>query len=287
MSIMPEDDRVKRFPEPATGAIMLKNHPQRPKQYMTRKLVIANQKGGIGKSTTVANLGRAFAEAGYRTLLIDLDPQGGLGACYGVDSYSVPRSTYHLLMRPTTSIARLLHPVAPRLALLPANPALANAELNLASHADNTLRLRDALRHTAIPFDFVLIDTPPSLGILMVNGLVAADELLIPIQTQYLAMRGVRSILDTLKRIRQTGMNPDLKLGGVLGTLFQAEEAQAQEALAEMRAVFGEQMFQTVLAYCPEVAEAPAAGQSILDYQPNHPCAQAYRTLAKEILNYG
>jgi len=254
---------------------------------MTRTLVIANQKGGIGKSTAAANLGRAFADKGHRVLLIDLDPQGGLSASLGVNSFEVKRSTYSMLMHPASSMARVLRPVAHYLALAPASFDLSNAEITLASQADGAMRLRDALARNQIPFDFIIIDTPPTLGLLSANGMVAAQELLVPIQCQYLAMRGVRSVLDTLKRMNKTGMNPNLKLGGVFGTMYHPDSVQSQEAVDEMRDVFGDQMFHTVLNFCDVVAEAPAAGQSLLDYAPEHECTQAYRALAEEILNNG
>jgi chromosome partitioning protein len=253
---------------------------------MTRKIVIANQKGGIGKSTAAVNLGRAFSEKGYRVLLIDLDPQGGLSASLGVNSFEVTRSTYSLLMNPTTSMARVLRPVAHYVALAPASIDLSSAEIMLASQADGVTRLRDSLVRNQIPFDFVIIDTPPMLGVLTANGLVAAEDLLIPIQAQYLAMRGVRSILDALDRIKQTGMNPHLKLRGVFATFYRPDSIHSQEALAEMREVFGTQMFSTIVEYNDIVPEAPAAGQSLLDYAPDHPITQAYRALAEEILKH-
>jgi chromosome partitioning protein len=254
---------------------------------MTRTLVIANQKGGIGKSTTTANLGRAFSEKGFRVLLIDLDPQGGLSACLGVNSFETRRSTYSLLTHPNASLARVLRPIAQYLALAPASMDLSYAEIMLASQADGVTRLRDVLARNQIPFDFILIDTPPTLGVLTANGLMAADELIIPVQTQYLAMRGVRSILDSLDRIRQSGQNSRLKLGGVFATMHHPESKTSQEAIAEMQEVFGPQMFSTVLEYCDIVAEAPAAGQSLLDYAPTHPCTEAYRKLAEEIIKHG
>jgi chromosome partitioning protein len=154
----------------------------------------------------------------------------------------------------------------------------------LASQADGVTRLRDALARNQIPFDFILIDTPPTLGVLTANGLVAGHELVVPIQCQYLAMRGVRSILDTLTRIQQTGMNSRLKLGGVFATFYRAESQHSREALEEIRSVFGSQMFSTIIDYNDIVPEAPVAGQSLLDYAPSHPSAQAYRALAEEIL---
>lgn len=254
---------------------------------MTRTLVIANQKGGIGKSTTAANLGRIFADKGYRVLLIDLDPQGGLSASLGVNSFEVRRSTYSMLMQPTLSIARVLRPIVRYMALAPASPDLSNAEIVLSSQVDGVTRLREALAHNQIPFDFIIIDTPPTLGILTANGMVAAEELLVPIQCQFLAMRGVRSIMDTLDRVRKTGMNPNLKLGGVFATHYRPDSQQSHEAVEEMKAVFGEQMFSTYLEYCEAVAEAPIAGQAMLDYAPQHKCTKAFIALAEEILNNG
>ena len=271
----------------ARDVIMLEASTGCGNYHVTRTLVIANQKGGIGKSTAAANLGRAFADKGLRVLLIDLDPQGGLSASLGVNSFEIKRSTYSMLIHPNASIARVLRPVAHYLALAPASIDLSNAEISLASQADGSTRLRDALARNQIPFDFIIIDTPPTLGLLSANGLAAAQELLVPIQCQYLAMRGVRSILDTLKRMNQSGMNPNLKLGGVFGTMYHPESEQSREAVAEMRAVFGDQMFNTILEFCDVVAEAPAAGQSLLDYAPDHQCTQAYIALAEEILNNG
>jgi chromosome partitioning protein len=254
---------------------------------MARTLVIANQKGGIGKSTSAANIGRALSEKGKRVLLIDLDPQGGMSANFGVNSFEVKRSTYAILMKQDVALVKILQPVKPLLALAPASIDLSNAEIMLATKPDGPLRLKKALEKNRIPFDFILIDTPPTLGLLTVNGMVAADELLIPIQDQYLAMRGVRSVLDTQDRIVNTGMNPNLKLGGVFATMYRDEMESAQEAVAEMKDVFGNKMFDTRIPYDNIIAEAPAAGESLLDFAPEHPAAHAYRSLAEEILTHG
>jgi chromosome partitioning protein len=253
---------------------------------MTRTLVVANQKGGIGKSTAVANLGRALTEKGCRVLLIDLDPQGGLSACFGIDSYHVQRSSYSLLMYDNVAIGRVVQNVGQNLALLPASKDLISAEVQLASRNDQVLRLRQALARNRLTVDFILIDTPPTLSILTANALAAAGEALIPVQCQYLAMRGVRATLDTLQRIQQN-LNPDLKLTGIFATMYQPDSLHAQEALEELRAVFGETMFQTVLAMADIIAEAPVAGIPLLDYAPDHPLSYAYRALAQEIMNRG
>jgi len=253
---------------------------------MTRTLVIANQKGGIGKSTSAANLARAFSEKDHRVLLIDLDPQGGLSASFGVNSFEVRRSMYSLLQYPKSSLARILRPVAPYIALAPSSNDLSNLEIMLSGQADGVTRLRDALVRNQMPFDFIIIDTPPTLGVLTVNGLIAAQELIVPVQSNYLAMRGVRSILDTVDRIKTTGMNPQLNILGIVATMFRSESEHAKEAVDEMRTVFGDKMFNTVLMYDDIVPEAPVAGQSMLDYAPEHRVSQAYRQLAEEIMNH-
>lgn len=253
---------------------------------MTRTLVIANQKGGIGKSTTAANIGRALTERGYRVLLIDLDPQGGLSAALGVDSYEVQWGSYLFLTHDSAPLHRVTQAVGENLRLMPASLHLTAGEIQLARQPDAVIRLRDGLLRQPAPADFILIDTPPTLGILTANGLVAADELIIPVQCQYLAMRGVRTMIQAMQRL-QRKVNPSLKLLGVLATLYQEESLHSQEALEEMRQVFGEKMFETVLAYADIMAEAPVAGKSVLDYAPAHPSANAYRALALEIINRG
>ncbi len=250
---------------------------------MTRTLVIANQKGGVGKSTSAMNLGLALAEQGQRVLLIDLDPQGGLTAAFGIDSYDIRRSAFSLIMYSHVSLARVMRPVRTNLALVPASIDLAASEVQLAGVADRVQRLRASLRRSQLPFDYVLMDTPPGLGILAANGLVAADEVLIPVQCQYLAMRGVRALMDTIIRIKKN-LNPSLRLAGLFGTMYRPDSVHAQEVVDELRSVFGERMFRTLIQYDDVVAEAPIVGLSVLEYMPRHPIAQSYRVLAEEVM---
>lgn len=250
---------------------------------MTRIIVIANQKGGVGKSTSAMNLGLAFTEKGQRVLLIDLDPQGGLTAAFGIDSYDIRRSVFSLIMYSHVSLARVMRPVRNNLALVPASIDLAASEVQLAGVPDRAQRLRVSLRRGQLPFDYVLIDTPPGLGILTANGLVAADEVLIPVQCQYLAMRGVRALMDTIVRVKKN-LNPTLRLTGLFGTMYRADSVHAQEVVDELRAVFGKRMFQTLIQYDDAVAEAPIVGLSVLEYMPRHPIAQGYRALAEEVM---
>lgn len=249
---------------------------------MIRTLVIANQKGGVGKSTSVMNVGIALAERGLRVLLIDLDPQGGLTAAFGIDSYHTRLSTYSLLTQDQVSLARLARPVRSRLVLIPASIDLAAAEIQLAAAPDRVYRLRNALRRSRIPFDYILIDTPPGLGLLSANGLVAGQELLIPVQCQYLAMRGVRALMDTVVRVKNN-LNPSLRLAGLFATMYRADSEHSQEVVEELRAVFGPKMFKTMIDYDDVVAEAPVAGLSVLEYMPRHSVALGYRALTEEI----
>lgn len=249
---------------------------------MMRTLVIANQKGGVGKSTSVMNLGIALAERGLRVLLIDLDPQGGLTAAFGIDSYHNRLSTFSLLTYDHVSLVRVVRAVRSRLVLVPASIDLAAAEIQLASAPDRVYRLRNVLRRSRVPFDYVLIDTPPGLGLLSANGLVAAEELLVPVQCQYLAMRGVRALMDTVVRVKNN-LNPSLRLAGLFGTMYRADSPHAQEVVDELRAVFGPKMFNTLIYYDDIVAEAPVVGLSVLEYMPQHPIAQGYRALMEEI----
>jgi chromosome partitioning protein len=249
---------------------------------MTRTLVIANQKGGVGKSTSVMNLGVALAEKGLRVLLIDLDPQGGLTATFGIDSYDIRRSAFSLIMYSHISLARVMRPVRGKLALVPASIDLAASEIQLAAISDRAHRLRQSLQRSRVQFDYILIDTPPGLGILTANGLVAADEVLIPVQCQYMAMRGVRALMETVVRVKNS-LNPTLRLAGLFGTMYRPDSRHAQEVVDELKAVFGQKMFKTLIYYDDVVAEAPVVGLSVLEYIPRHSIAQGYRALAEEI----
>lgn len=253
---------------------------------MTRTLVIANQKGGVGKSTSVMNLGIALAEKGLRVLLIDLDPQGGLTAAFGIDSYDIRRSAFSLIMNQQVSVARVMRPVRARLALVPASIDLAASEIQLAGVVDRAHRLKLSLERSRVPFDYVLIDTPPGLGILTANGLVAGDEVLIPVQCQYLAMRGVRALMDTVVRVKNN-LNARLKLAGLFGTMYRADSEHSREVVEELRDVFGPKVFKTLINFDDVVAEAPVAGLSLLEYIPRHPIAQGYRALAEEVIRGG
>lgn len=249
---------------------------------MTRVIVIANQKGGVGKTTTVANLGAALAEQGQKVILIDLDPQGALTAGLGLDPYTLTRTVYTLIVRPNSSLAGVLRPVGQGLWLAPASVDLSAVEYQLADESDRAFRLKNALERSRVPADYILIDTPPNIGVLTVNALVAATELVIPVQCQYLAMRGVRGLLEAIWRVHER-LNPNLNLLGVLPTMFKKESEHSQEVVAELRSVFEHKVFETVIYDEDAVAQAPVAKQAVLNFRPTSEGAIAFRKLAEEI----
>lgn len=253
---------------------------------MTRTIVVANQKGGVGKTTTVANIGAALAAMGQRVLLIDLDPQAALTATFGIDPYKLQTTTYSVLMSDAAALARILHPAGDtgRMALAPANVDLAVAEVKLAQAPDRAMRLREALKRNRIPFDFILIDTPPSLGVLTLNGLVAAREVLVPVQCHYLAMRGVRPLMETIWRVKKR-LNPQLHLLGLLPTMYSDGSQHASEVVDELRNVFEGKIFDIVIKQDMRFAEAPVARQAMVEYAPQHEGAAAYRKLVEEIVH--
>ncbi len=253
---------------------------------MTKTIVVANQKGGVGKTTTVANLGAALASLERRVLLIDLDPQAALTATFGIDPYNLPRSVYSLLVNETTTLARVLRPAGlTGMAIAPASVDLAAADLQLVNAEGRAFRLRDAINLNHIPFDYIVIDTPPSLGLLTLNGLVAASEVLIPVQCHYLAMRGVRALMETVWRVKRR-LNPNLRLLGILATMYDTNGRHSKEVLNEIREVFGPKVFDMVIENDSRFAEAPVAQQALIDYDPLHKGSTAYKNLAEVIISH-
>lgn len=250
---------------------------------MSRVIAVANQKGGVGKTTTVANLSAALAEQGQKVIAVDLDPQGALTAALGYDPYTLTRTAYTLLTREMT-VASVLRPVNAGLVLIPASVDLRAVEYQLADQPDRAFRLRRTFERSHVPADFVLIDTPPDLGLLTINGLVAATDLLIPVQCQFLAMRGVRGLLESVWLVHER-LNPQLNLLGVLATMYKKDSPHAQDVLTELRAVFGRKVFTAVIDDDEAVAQAPVVKQSVTAFRPDSPAAADFRQLAEEIIH--
>ena len=248
-------------------------------------VAIANQKGGVGKTTTAVNLGAALAEKHHRTLIIDLDPQANATSSFGLQAVE-QTSLYEPLIGDASIIERIFPTERDGLFIVPSDLDLAGAEVEIARMPNHLTRLAETLRplHSDQTFDFVLLDCPPSLGILMSNALAAADELLTPIQCEYFALEGLVKIVRLIEQVLDSGANERLQLGGIVMTMFDARTNLSQQVVADVRKHFSERVYQTVIPRSVRLSEAPSFGKSILEYAPSGPAAQAYRALAKEFL---
>jgi chromosome partitioning protein len=251
---------------------------------MTRIYALANQKGGVGKTTTAVNLGAYLAAAGRHVLVVDMDPQGNATSCLGVDRSKLDQSVYHALLDGMPAGQAILLTKQVRLDLLPATAALAGAEVELVGVMAREYRLGRALDPVAGQYDFVLIDCPPSLGLLTVNGLVAArDGVLIPVQCEYLALEGLGHLLRTIYMVRDN-LSPQLTIAGVVLTMFDARTNLSKQVVDEVRRYFPAHVFETVVPRTIRLGEAPSYGETILSYAPTTPGAAAYEALAGELM---
>ena len=251
-----------------------------------RVISIANQKGGVGKTTTVINLGAALAELGKKVLLIDLDPQSALSVGFGINSYELDKTMYSALVESdSTSLESVIHyEIRPNLDVVPSNIDLAAAEMELISAIGREYILREILGPVMERYDYILIDCPPSLGLLTINALTASNSVLIPLQCEYLALRGMRMLIEVIEKV-QKKLNPGLKILGILGTMYNARTIHGKEVIGEIRSVFGDKVFDVVIHSSIKFAEAPVVHKPILEYATRHPGAVAYRTLAEVIAN--
>ncbi len=245
-------------------------------------LAIANQNGGVGKTTTTMNLGAALYELGERVLLVDIDPQGTLTIAHNLDPDNLSSTIYNILSNPNFDIQKVILYAENGIDLIPANLDLSAAEIELLGELGRETYLRDSLKTLKGSYNFILIDCPPSLGLLTINALVAANAIIIPAVTQYLRFRGIKFLLDTVKKVRAKS-NPELIPPRILPTMFQTRTVHSQEVLEELRNTFGSLVFKTVIRHTVRLAEAPLSGQSILKYNKTSPHAEAYRNLAKEV----
>ncbi|MGH7357184.1 MAG: ParA family protein [Candidatus Rokuibacteriota bacterium] len=248
----------------------------------SRVVAIANQKGGVGKTTTAVNVGAALAQDGYRVLVIDLDPQGNATTALGIDGHQLEHSVYDVLMT-DVPLEDCVEPTQLRnLFVVTSTIDLAGAEIELVPAMSRELRLRKALEGARVEYDFVLIDCPPSLGLLTINALAAADEVLVPIQTEYFALEGLGQLLRNVQLV-QANLNPDLVLRGIALTMFDSRTKLADQVESEVRSHFGDQVYQTVVPRTVRLSEAPSFGQPIMTFDPTSRGASAYRDLAKEV----
>ncbi len=253
---------------------------------MTRILAIANQKGGVGKTTTAINLAAALAELGHRVLVVDLDPQGNASTGLGIESDQRQKTTYELLISQTPAQEIVLPTHIERVWLSAANSDLASADLELMAMERRTFRLRRALREDAdvlAKYDFVLIDCPPSLNLLTLNAMIAADSVLVPLQAEYFALEGLSQLLQTIRSVRETANN-DLRIEGVLLTMHDKRNNLAQQVEQDAREHLGDLVFDTVVPRNVRISEAPSFGTPVIVYDSTSKGSQAYRALAQEML---
>jgi chromosome partitioning protein len=250
---------------------------------MTRIYTLVNQKGGVGKTTTAINLGAYLAHFGQRVLVVDLDPQANATSCLGIDKNAIAAGTYEALLGSAAGPLILMNERL-KLALLPASPGLAGAEVELVEELARETRLQKALEPLASLYDYILVDCPPSLGLLTINGLVAArDGVLVPVQCEYLALEGLGALTHTIERVR-SALFPGLKVRGVVLTMFDPRTNLSTDVVNEVRRHFPGQVFKAIVPRSVRLAEAPSYGLPILVYAPGSNGALAYEGLATELL---
>jgi chromosome partitioning protein len=252
---------------------------------MTRIYTLVNQKGGVGKTTTAINLGAYLAQFGQRVLLIDLDPQANATSSLGINKYTVKNGTYDVLIGSLPISPSILHNPKLKISLLPSSPALAGAEVELIDLEEREFKLRQSIKPVIDRFDYILIDCPPSLSLLTVNGLLAArDGVLIPVQCEYLALEGIGQLTQTLNKVR-TSLYPEMKIRGVILTMFDGRTNLSNDVVTEVRKFFPNQVMSSLIPRSIRLAEAPSYGLPIANYAPESSAAKAYAALAREILS--
>ncbi len=246
-------------------------------------IAFANQKGGVAKTTTTLNLAAAFAEQGHRVLCVDMDPQGNLTMSQGIDPDTLEQSMFDVLVY-DISIREVIR--RREIDVACASIDLAGAEIAMSTKIGRERSLTKALRAVSEDYDWIFIDTPPSLGLLTVNALTAADQVIVPVQCEYLSMRGLLQLQNTLSMIREN-LNPDVQIAGILPTMVDTRTLHAKEALEILEENFGDRVFGARIRKTVRFAEAPVKGMSVLKYDPKGTAADAYRQLAKEVLSNG
>ncbi len=247
---------------------------------MSKTIAILNQKGGVGKTTTTINVAAYLAKLGHSILIVDLDPQGNATSGLGIDKQSLENTTYDVLFG-TVNVAHIIKDTSlAGLHILPTNSQLAAAEVDLAIEERREYRLKESL--DTISYDYILIDCPPSLGLLSLNALTAANLVLVPVQAEYYALEGLGQLLDVIQRVRQ-GLNSNLELLGIVMTMYDSRTSLSEQVMAEVKKHFGQKLFNTVIPRNVRLAEAPSFGKSILEHDKWSKGARSYKSLAKEI----
>jgi len=252
---------------------------------VSKIIAIANQKGGVGKTTSSVNLGAGMATLGKRVLLIDIDPQGNTTSGVGVNKADVANCIYDVLINEVNPQETILETQNEGLHIIPATIQLAGAEIELVSMISRELKLKKALNAIKANYDYIIIDCPPSLGILTINSLTAADSVIIPIQCEYYALEGLSQLLNTV-RLVQKNLNPHLKIEGVLLTMLDARTNLGIQVIEEVKKYFQEKVYRTIIPRNVRLSEAPSHGQSIITYDPRSKGAEVYLELAKEVISY-
>lgn len=252
---------------------------------MGRIIAVANQKGGVGKTTTTVNLSAALAEAGCKILLIDMDPQGNATSGVGVDKRSCKNTVYELLMGSCTGKECIIKTAVKKLHLIPANIELSGAEISLIEFENREFRLKEGIKDITGKYDYVLIDCPPSLNMLTVNALTAADTVLVPIQCEYYALEGLSQLLHSVDLVKKR-RNKKLKLEGVVFTMYDARTNLSAQVVENVKKTLKENIYETIIPRNVRLSEAPSHGLPITAYAPDSTGANAYRLLAMEVMNH-
>jgi len=250
---------------------------------LARIMAIANQKGGVGKTTTAVNLSACLADQGQKVLLIDIDPQGNSTSGLGIDKKKVKNSIYDVLINDEPMEETIVKTKYERLYIVPSNIQLAGAEIELVATISREQKLKHALKEVKQNYDFIIIDCPPSLGLLTINALTAADTVLVPIQCEYYALEGLGQLMNTIKLVTKH-LNPDLKVEGVVLTMFDARTNLSIQVVEEVKKYFRNKVYRTIIPRNVRLSEAPSYGQPIIVYDPKSRGAEVYTELAKEVM---